>query len=264
MPIESFRCDKTLQPVHFEHCINCADSGKAAKTFSCLHSPDVLRGIAKTIRPAMEALSVTELLECPRALWLKKKIGFSVQPSRAYWAFRGNAWHAMMELGEQPGDVIEKRMYTSIGGHPVSGQPDLIRGTTLYDWKTTKQVPKEPYEHHIVQLSCYRLIASMQDPTFLIENARIVYISMQEHVMLPVKLWSLKDTEKFMTEELSKRYAMMADKDPPAFENHFSLKNWKCGRALEYSYCEVRRECTDSQTIPEPVSKPRKVKERSQ
>lgn len=263
MPVDSLRCDKTLGPVHFEHCINCAASGQARERFGCLHSPDVIRGIINKIRAPMDCPSVTELLECPRAYWLKKKNDYAIQPSRAYWAFRGTMIHQVIEEGKQEGDIAEKRFFAEIGGFKISGQPDLVRGNTLYDWKTAKKIPSEPKEDHKIQLSCYRLILK-ENGIEVSDDARIVYMDMSEHAMLPVKLWNLQETEKWMVERLSHLQEVVLKEEPPSFEKHFSLSYWKCGRSEAYSYCEVRRECTKGQTaIDSAPPAPRRVRKAS-
>lgn len=263
-PIDSFLCDVTHQPVPFEHCIGCAESGKARKVMNCYHAADVLRGIASMIRKPMDILSVTELQECPRALWFKKKNPYQMKPSKGYWMHRGHGFHKMMEFGSLEGDIRELRMYAEINGHKVSGQPDIIRGTVIDDYKTTKSVPGEPKEDHRIQVSCYRLIAHLQNPPIEIdENAFITYMSMGEHKRLPMKLWDLETTKKWMGEELAKRYALLASDEPPNFEDHFSTKHWKCGYDEAHSYCEVRRACTNMQMIPEAEPRRRKVKESS-
>jgi CRISPR/Cas system-associated exonuclease Cas4 (RecB family) len=262
MPIESFRCDVNRQPVHFKDCINCAQSGRA-RQMGCLHSPEILRGIVSTIRQPMEGLSVTELLECPRALWFKKKKGYQVQPSRSYWAFRGTMTHAMIEAGKIEGDISEVRMWAKFGPYVLSGQPDLIRPPKIKDWKTTKKVPKEPKEDHKIQLSCYRLLASKQEVPIEIESGEIVYIDMSEHVTLPVTLWSLKETEEWVVKRLTLMNEVLASDEPPKFQDHFSTQSWKCGRLEQYSYCDVRGMCTNGQTIEEPAPKARKVRESS-
>jgi CRISPR/Cas system-associated exonuclease Cas4 (RecB family) len=263
MPLKAFQCDVTHQPVHFDTCVGCAQS-EQNKKLGCHHSSDILRGIQTTIRAPMDILSVTELLDCPRSLWLKKKKEYFVKPSQAYWGFRGNMIHAMIEAGKLPGDISEVRMHAEIAGHKISGQPDLIRGQTIFDWKSTSKIPEEPHPHHIAQVSMYRYLAHVQTPSLEIREGRIVYIDMKSHVTLPFKLWSLKDTEKFMREELTKRYAMLNESEPPPFADHFNPRNWKCGSSEAWSYCEVRRLCTHGQQVPEPSFKKRSVRESSQ
>jgi CRISPR/Cas system-associated exonuclease Cas4 (RecB family) len=222
---------------------------------NCFHSPDVIKGMTKHIRAPKDELTVTELMDCPRALWLKKKRDYQAQPSKLYWSFRGQLAHKFMEEGAEPGDLVEKRLYANLGGYSVSGQFDLVRGTTIIDYKTTNKIPEKPLEHHVTQLSCYRLLGSLQEEPIKIDTGQIIYISMQAHMTLPVTLWPLEQTREWMIEKLKERYEALAKDEPPKFEDHFSTQSWKCGWKEEVSYCEVRNLCTSGQEMPAPASR---------
>lgn len=265
MPMTTFRCDASHQPVRFEHCINCAATGKN-KLLGCRHSDDVLRAIVATMRKDMPELSVTELLECPRALWFKKKREYSAYPSRRYWAFRGTMLHKVLEHSGEPGDVSEVRLYATIAGLVLSGQPDVIRvrGKLIKDYKTCKVLPKQPNEDHIIQLSCYRWLDSKQGNPIGIERGEIVYMDMAAHTTFQVELWSISKTEEWIKERLAARNEALKQLEPPPFEKHFSLSNWKCGRSEQYSYCDVRAMCASGNSVPHEAPKKRAVKATSQ
>ena len=209
----------------------------------------------------MPDLSITELMECPRALWLKKKKDFYVKPSSAYWAFRGQMAHSIMEAGALPDDLVEKRLYATLGGYRVSGQYDLIRPPKIIDYKTCKKVPGDVNPNHRIQLSCYRWLSSQQPDPVTITHGEICYMDMSQHITLQVSLMSLEETEAWMKERLVTLSEIIAkDDEAPKFENHFNPRNWKCGNSEQWSYCEVRKLCTHGQGLTEEEPKPRKVK----
>lgn len=247
MPASSFRCDVNNQPVPFKACQNCASTG-LAKSLGCGHFSGVLKALEQNIRKPMDGLSVTELIGCPRALYFKQRVDYSVYPSSLYWAFRGTMIHKVLEDQKEDGDIQEQRFFIEIGDIKLSGQPDLIRGDVIYDFKTTARIPEAPYDHHIVQISLYAYLLSRQHPAIEVKTGKIVYLSFMKHVTLDCELWPLTTCESYITQKLSEYKA--SQDAPPPFEKYFSTKNWQCGKDRESSYCDVRDECTQNQNIP--------------
>lgn len=223
----------------------------------CNNSPDVLKGISKSIRGPMEGFSATELLDCPRSVWLKRRHSYGCKPAKLYWAFRGTIAHKIMEDYKSDGDISEQRFFAELGGFRVSGQPDLIRGDVIYDWKTTSRLPDKPLDHHVKQLSFYRVLLAKQEPAIKITKGVIVYIDMMKHAMYETALLPLVEAEREMAERLN----TLNSETEPSFEEHFSTSNWKCGRTAETSYCEVRGVCTQGQKMPVFTTKRRTVRE---
>lgn len=109
--------------------------------------------------------SVTELVGAPRALQLRKRHDFWVDPFDRIWAVLGSAVHHIVESNADPEDTIaEHRLLAQVMGQTVGGTPDLYIPSerTLYDFKVTGTYKYEkgemPMREWIYQLNLYRHI----------------------------------------------------------------------------------------------------------
>lgn len=265
MPIKGFRCDVDKSPVSFDACIGCAATRKNMER-GCFHSDAILRGIRKSIREPIVGVTVTELLDCPRAYFLKKRFPIHVYPSRAFWAFRGTMAHQILEGDKQACDIVEKRFFMDLMGVKVSGCPDLIRGDRIIDWKTARKIPARPNESHVLQLSMYRVICSAQNPPIKISAAELTYLDMNEHRRFDVTLLPENATRDIMIKKLEVLLPHLKRGTTPAASEHFNPQNWRCGSTPERSYCEARQICQEDGLdahVSEKDPKPRRsVRER--
>jgi hypothetical protein len=69
--------------------------------------------------------------------------------------------HQMLEKYARLGSIAEARFYTTIDGIEISGSPDLLTETTVYDYKTTENPPQfqYPWRSHTEQLMYNAYIA---------------------------------------------------------------------------------------------------------
>ena len=86
-------------------------------------------------------LSVTQLIGPPLIpkLVAEHKDEIQEDVSDKIWALFGSAVHGILEnsVGDSPNIEVERRMFLEVNGLKVSGQADLIEGTTLSDYKVT-------------------------------------------------------------------------------------------------------------------------------
>jgi predicted RNA-binding Zn-ribbon protein involved in translation (DUF1610 family) len=108
-------------------------------------SPPILRGIIENAQPrGLQAYSATELAGCPRQVILKDQEPYDIEPSRAYWLFRGQLGHKIVEEYTHGEAIVERRFHAPLSGMLLTGQPDVVypeRGVVV-DYKTTKRVPQ--------------------------------------------------------------------------------------------------------------------------
>ncbi|MCP4515786.1 MAG: hypothetical protein GY824_11230, partial [Delftia sp.] len=152
MPFQGFICESNKEKVSPEACLACSLQGGLP---GCHFTPPVVRGIIANSAPRnlRGGPSVTELLGCPRKLILRRRVDYWEKPSHAYWRFRGQMGHALVEQYHDPDDsvivddgvIAEVRFRAQIEGLVISGQPDALYYADrahLVDYKTTKALPK--------------------------------------------------------------------------------------------------------------------------
>jgi len=147
MPFQGFICHITHEALSPEACLACAQAGGAANGETlCPFTPPLIRGLIRSNQPrGLLAYSATELTGCPRKTLLKEHVPYWLDPAKAYWAFRGQLAHAILEQeSDQTHALLEQRFYAQVSDWLITGQPDVVYPDTrkLVDYKTTKQVPQ--------------------------------------------------------------------------------------------------------------------------
>jgi hypothetical protein len=146
MPFTGFRCEAThpeSATVSAEHCLACARGGALP---GCALTAPVVKGILGGLRDDGFGLTVTTLLDCPRKHRLRQSEPYTLKPSEAWWAYRGQLLHnvAAEYARDDPQAIAERRFSLLWNGVTISGQPDLVYVDRqhLVDFKTTKAVPR--------------------------------------------------------------------------------------------------------------------------
>lgn len=85
-----------------------------------------------------KTISVTELIDSPRIASLKRQYpDIEVEAMNMADTLIGNAVHSYIELSNSDSSALfEQRLTAKVGGITITGQVDVIDGTTLYDIKT--------------------------------------------------------------------------------------------------------------------------------
>jgi hypothetical protein len=135
-----FTCPKNGKNVKFDYCFDeCPET--------CYSLP-LLHALSRGGRVKKEGIfSVTEILNPPQIVFLRRKFEHYAKPESLIWATFGTAWHAVVEkekgvLEERyPGRFdVEKSFEIAIDGIGLTGRIDLYdhERKELIDYKTTK------------------------------------------------------------------------------------------------------------------------------
>jgi hypothetical protein len=135
-------------------------------------------------------MSVTELLNSPRIVQLKRKHWdeLTEDASDMVWSIFGTAIHNILEHGKGDNHVVEERIHIELDGMRISGAIDLQEltpeGIILSDYKTTSAwaVMNEKQDWHN-QLNSY---------AFLVEVAKKIPVCKLQIVAI-VRDWSRRD-----------------------------------------------------------------------
>lgn len=135
-------------------------------------------------------MSVTELLNSPRIVQLKRKHweDLSEDASDMVWSIFGTAIHNILEHGKGDTHIVEERIHVELDGMHISGAIDLQElieeGIILSDYKTTSAwaVMNEKQDWHN-QLNSY---------AYLVEKAKKIPVVKLQIVAI-VRDWSRRD-----------------------------------------------------------------------
>jgi hypothetical protein len=135
-------------------------------------------------------MSVTELLNSPRIVQLKRKHwdDLTEDASDMVWSIFGTAIHGVLEHGKGDNHIVEERIHVELDGMQISGAIDLQEitpeGIILSDYKTTSAwaVMNEKQDWHN-QLNSY---------AYLVEKAKSMPVCKLQIVAI-VRDWSRRD-----------------------------------------------------------------------
>ena len=135
-------------------------------------------------------MSVTELLNSPRIVQLKRKHwdDLTEDASDMVWSIFGTAIHGVLEHGKDDHHIVEERIHIELDGMHISGAIDLQEltedGIILSDYKTTSAwaVMNEKQDWHN-QLNSY---------AYLVEKAKGIPVKKLQIVAI-VRDWNRRD-----------------------------------------------------------------------
>lgn len=136
-------------------------------------------------------MSVTELLNSPRIVQLKRKHWDELEEdaSSMVWSIFGTAIHGVLEHGKDDHHIVEERIHVTVNGMNISGAIDLQEieedGVILSDYKTTSAwaCMNEKQDWHN-QLNCY---------AYLVEVAKGLKVKKLQIIAI-VRDWTSRDT----------------------------------------------------------------------
>lgn len=169
-------------------------------------------------------MSVTELLNSPRIVQLKRKHWDDLEEdaSDMVWSIFGTAIHGVLEHGKDDHHIVEERIHVVIDGIHISGAIDLQEieedGIILSDYKTTSAwaVMNEKQDWHN-QLNSYGYLVEVAKKT-PVKKLQIVAIvrdwSRREAanregypkapiVVIEIPLWSFEEREAYVRSRIS-------------------------------------------------------------
>lgn len=198
-------------------------------------------------------LSASGLMQCPRFEVLKKTYPYCEDPDDYYPRFRGTILHGGIEQFSlnQEGVISEVRYFRELDGVRISGKmdevlPDYMGVGKLTDFKSGGRRKLHPTMEvtpdHAAQVNVYRWI--LEGNTIPIGLLSIRYISDTTMQEVPVPLWSMEETEEFISEYLRKQEQFAL---PPILPSSYTVsrrtkettevRHWRCG------FCPLRIEC---------------------
>lgn len=249
--------DSSGKIVSFEDALKIAETTGTWEQFPY----EVLRGMHENVtKERPDASSVTQLLGCPRKVYLEATHEFAVPPVDNYPTFRGMIIHGILAPTAADDERSETRIEKEWRGVTLSGAPDSLRiirigemavkRTLLRDWKSTKTLPMydSAYTNHQQQINLYRWMLDLDPHTTDLE---IVYVSMEGIKVIALKrggtsrygrkmpdqVWSNQQVEDFLDEKLLVLNAQRKYGTPVAYEKVPIEDLWQC------PYCPVRDIC---------------------
>jgi hypothetical protein len=173
-------------------------------------------------------ISATGLLNSPKILSLMKKFDDELEQDVMDMIpqMMGTAFHNMLEQGFDNENIIEQRFFAEIDGWKISGAVDLQvedkNGLHIKDYKTTSvwavMNDKPEWEQ---QLNIYAWLFE-QNKKEKVQSLEIVAIlkdwstseakrkpdyPQNRAVMVPIRLWSTEEQEKFIKDRIAKHSA---------------------------------------------------------
>jgi hypothetical protein len=168
-------------------------------------------------------ISVTKLIDAPqrRVLWAKHQDRIVEDVSERIWALLGQAVHHILERADT-GAQVEERLFADVEGWTLSGQFDRLHlaDKLLQDYKVTTVWKKDGSEGWTQQLNVLRWLAHRND--LAVERLEIVAIFRDWRktdagrradyppaavATIPVPVWTLDETERFIVERIHKHQA---------------------------------------------------------
>lgn len=185
-------------------------------------------------------MSVTELLNSPRIVQLKRKHwdDLTEDASDMVWSIFGTAIHGVLEHGKDDHHVVEERIHATIGGMSVSGAMDLQEieedGIILSDYKTTSAwaVMNEKQDWHnqlntyayLVELVKKAPVKKLQIVAIIRDWSRRDAANRDGYPQAPITvidipLWPFADREQFIKARIDKHewalFDMETGDEPP-------------------------------------------------
>ena len=240
--LKGFRCPYGQGDISFADCIEHARTDPP----ECGFVQPILAGIVNNIRGEMSEITVTQLLNCMRKIVLDQRHDHYVEPQQLYYAFRGQMFHQIAAGIPLDDAIVEERFRRDVAGITISGQPDLIvpRLRKLYDFKTTKRVPRkgQVYANHGLQVNIYRWLVQ---PLYQIDELEIVYMDMSEVRRSKVKVMDIHKLMGWLVPRVKKLKEGLEEGKLPERAGPDGL--WQCN-----GYCSFTDRCWPT-GVPSPA-----------
>jgi len=169
-------------------------------------------------------MSVTELLNSPRIVQLKRKHWDELTEDAAdmVWSIFGTAIHGVLEHGKGDSHIVEERIHVELDGMHISGAIDLQEitpdGIILSDYKTTSAwaVMNEKQDWHN-QLNSYAYLVEKDKSTPVVKLQIVAIVRDWNRreaatregypkapiVVIDIPLWPFSDREAYVRSRIS-------------------------------------------------------------
>ena len=214
-----------------------------------------------------DSLSATEILNPTRVVVLKRKYGeeLVMEAADRLWQMLGNGVHAILE--KEKGIEKIERLKWVIEGREISGKWDRIINNQITDYKVTSAISvmyKSREKEWKEQLSIYRFLYFKNKGILLDSKGFIVALlrdwnekelknskyPKENAVQIELKLMSIEDTEKFLSEKVLAiikaegldDVALPECSDEERWWNDYKKVYNRCEK-----YCDVNKYCNQYQ-----------------
>lgn len=163
-------CSAGKGEMEHTECLQCALNSKFPP---CNMDYRLLNAIFTSDLKERNGIHVTDLVSCPRKVYLDKTDPKPEQVHKALARFKGSAIHAYIEKFSDGNGTVEEKMEWD----GVTGSPDNYHNGRLIDYKTTKDIYWNliPYGEHEVQLNLYAYM--LEEMGKKVDSMAIQYIS---------------------------------------------------------------------------------------
>lgn len=169
-------------------------------------------------------MSVTELLNSPRIVQLKRKHwdDLTEDASDMVWSIFGTAIHGVLEHGKGDNHIVEERIHVELDGMHISGAIDLQEvepdGITVSDYKTTSAwaaMQEKQDWHNQLNSYAYLVEAAKKVPVKKLQIVAIVRDWNRREaatregypkapiVVIDIPLWPFADREAYVRSRIS-------------------------------------------------------------
>ena len=180
-------------------------------------------------------VSVTQLTRCARYRWyLNRTPGTNTEPDAAakFRMMLGSMAHAGIDAAsDYPG--LERTFWAPLTKQwVVAGTADMIKvqadRATIFDLKTTRTIPKEPYASAIMQVRLYAWLLRQHGCQLPIDGL-IAYLSRAGDGFRGYRF----EIEPYTTDEVRELVAVAEREEPPDAE---PVSSWECAKC-PFSQC---------------------------
>lgn len=246
MSLTRLLCSHCGEPQTFDHVLEMAK-----KELTDLPYPFIKAVVSSILDRQARApdgqISVTDVIGCPRAKYLRVTEDYYEKPEGLMAAFRGQLIHQLLAQYAQSEAVVETRNSREYRGFPLYGTADSVitsRANGRYrltDWKTTKKIPQYgPWQNHIFQCNLYRFVFEL--PTAL-TDMRVVYFDLNggEVAVKPVRqkdVWSDDKVAEFLDKRFIPIAESLRDGRRPLYRDvPGDILSWACSWCPVYDSC---------------------------
>lgn len=179
MPVVGWICPNTRKKEPFGHFDTCRDGIAGRPAYSPFFAAVEEAKIAEDIRHSTLDMTITQTMDCPRAIYLERTTKYYIDPTKRAAMTRGTALHSVMAKTLDPkkyitegNDTVRMDVRGVLFGQPMSALLDILRadyseiidGKFPKDWSVRyRDKAGRVKPEYAVQLNGQRLLLAQQD-----------------------------------------------------------------------------------------------------
>ena len=197
-----------------------------------LSEHDVYRWLLEAVKLKTRASSnsvihVSEVVGCLRRSYYYRKKFLSISPANTLKLLGDSLHNAFQEVLRREGYEIEYEVGIQLPQIRLVGHIDAYHPekSVVLEFKTTNNIPEEPYETHLRQASIYKELVNAK-------HCYLIYISRNDGRVRVFKVNNSKGVIRWAVERAKQLYEALVSDNPPSGE-----QNNYC------QWCEFRLNC---------------------